>query len=84
MSRSNLFVTERECLLTIEDDGKGFDVSKLTGVDASGRGAGLFIMRERTSLLGGTGFVESAPGKGTKVSSRCPWKETWKTSARIR
>ncbi len=67
-----LICDQRECLLTIQDDGKGFDVSRLTGVDPSGRGAGLFIMRERTSLLGGTGFVESNPGHGAKVIVRVP------------
>ncbi len=63
---------DSECVLCIEDDGKGFDVSKLTRVDPSGRGAGLFIMRERTSLVGGTGNVESKPGQGTKVIVKVP------------
>jgi len=62
----------RECVLRIEDDGKGFDVSKLTRVDASGRGAGLFTMRERTSLVGGTGYVESKPGRGTTIIAKVP------------
>jgi signal transduction histidine kinase len=65
-----------ECTLIIADDGKGFDVSKLTSVDRSGRGAGLFIMRERTSLLGGSGYVESKPGKGTKLIARVPLDRT--------
>ena len=63
---------DTECVLTIEDDGKGFDVSKLTRVEHSGRGAGLFTMRERTSQLGGTGYVEASPGKGTKVTAKIP------------
>ncbi|MFH0769689.1 MAG: GAF domain-containing sensor histidine kinase, partial [Chloroflexota bacterium] len=62
----------KECVLEIQDDGKGFDVSKLTQVESTGRGAGLFIMRERTSMLGGAGFVESAPGRGTKVIAKVP------------
>lgn len=67
---------DTECTLIIADDGKGFDVSKLTSVDRSGRGAGLFIMRERTSLLGGSGYVESKPGKGTKLIARVPLDRT--------
>jgi len=63
---------DNECFLTIEDDGTGFDVSKLTQVENSGRGAGLFIIRERTSQLGGSGNVESSPGKGTKVIVKIP------------
>jgi len=62
----------RECALYIQDDGKGFDVGKLTRVERSGRGAGLFTMRERTNLLGGVGYVESKPGQGTKVIAKVP------------
>jgi len=61
-----------ECVLTIKDDGKGFDASKLTKVDPGGRGAGLFTMRERTTLVGGTGYVESKPGQGTKIIAKVP------------
>ena len=61
-----------ECLLHIEDDGKGFDVSKLTQVDPSGRGAGLFTMKERARLVGGDCRVESQPGRGTKVIVEIP------------
>ncbi|MFC2035569.1 GAF domain-containing protein [Chloroflexota bacterium] len=61
-----------ECILYVDDDGKGFDINKLTRVEPSGRGAGLFTMRERISLIGGTGYVESQPGKGTRVVTRAP------------
>jgi len=61
-----------ECMLRIEDDGKGFDISKLTRVEPGGRGAGLFTMRERLRLVGGIGHVESKPGKGTKVITKVP------------
>lgn len=61
-----------ECLLTIEDDGRGFDVTKITRVEPSGRGAGLFTMKERVSLVGGSCQVDSQPGKGTRVSVRVP------------
>ena len=64
-----------ECVLYVEDDGKGFDVSKLTRVDPSGRGAGLFTMKERVSLAGGTCRVNSRPGRGTKVTVRIPLVE---------
>ena len=46
-----------EFSLTIRDDGLGFDVSKLTDVEESGRGRGLFSMRERIGFLGGTSGV---------------------------
>ncbi|MFC1900794.1 GAF domain-containing protein [Chloroflexota bacterium] len=61
-----------ECRLIVEDDGKGFDVDKLISVEPSGRGAGLFTIRERLRLLGGAGYVESEPGKGTRVIAEVP------------
>jgi signal transduction histidine kinase len=61
-----------ECVLRIEDDGIGFDVSKLTRVDPSGRGAGVFTMKERVGLVGGHCRIESRPGRGTRVAVRVP------------
>jgi signal transduction histidine kinase len=68
--------TEKQCRLVISDDGKGFDVSRLTSVERDGRGAGLFIMRERTSQLGGRGYVRSKPGEGTRVIVELPLNRT--------
>jgi len=59
-------------LLRISDDGKGFDVSKITDIEESGRGRGVFSMRERVGLLGGTGTIESQPGRGTTLRARIP------------
>ena len=61
-----------ECLLRIEDDGKGFNVGKVTQVDPSGRGAGIFTMKERIRLVGGTCRIESRPGQGTRVVAKVP------------
>ena len=61
-----------EFSLTIRDDGQGFDVSRLTDVEASGRGRGLFSMRERIGFLGGTSGVESKIGAGTTVWAKIP------------
>lgn len=63
---------EKECLLQVDDDGKGFDVKKVTGVDPSGRGAGLFTMKERVKLVGGACHIDSGPGQGTKVFVKVP------------
>ncbi len=70
-----LEVNDLECAMTIKDNGKGFDVSKITQVDRSGRGAGLFIMKERAELVGGTGSIVSEPGKGTEVTVKVPLVE---------
>jgi signal transduction histidine kinase len=61
-----------EFSLSVRDDGQGFDVSKLTDVEESGRGRGLFSMRERIGFLGGTSGVESRIGAGTTVWAKIP------------
>ncbi len=61
-----------EFSLSINDDGQGFDVSKITDVEQSGRGRGLFTMRERIGFLGGTSGVESKIGAGTTVWAKIP------------
>lgn len=60
------------CQLNIEDDGKGFDISKITRVDPSGRGAGVFTMKERIKLVGGVCHIDSRLGKGTKLIAKVP------------
>ena len=68
----NLECDTKECCLQITDDGKGFDVSKLTRVDPSGRVTGVFTMKERARLVGGACRIESRPGKGTDIKVRIP------------
>ncbi len=55
-------------LLIIEDDGCGFDRSKLSPE----QGLGLTSMSERVALLGGRFDIASAPGEGTTVRTRIP------------
>jgi len=61
-----------EFSLAVIDNGKGFDVSEITDVEESGRGRGLFSMRERIGFLGGTSGIESERDKGTTVWARIP------------
>ena len=59
-----------ELILTIEDDGRGFDGDT---VDARApHHMGLVSMRERAALMGGRIDIESSPGKGTAVYVRVP------------
>jgi signal transduction histidine kinase len=60
--------------IEIEDDGKGFDPSSLTGPAAEGRGLGLLGIRERVELLEGEVQIESAPGRGTRIVVSVPWQ----------
>ena len=61
-----------EFSIKISDDGQGFDVSEITDVEESGRGRGLFSMRERIGFLGGTSGIESEIEKGTTVWASIP------------
>jgi signal transduction histidine kinase len=55
-------------VLTVADDGCGFDPASARGRD---RCFGLLGMAERAEALGGHLAVESAPGEGTRVTVRC-------------
>jgi signal transduction histidine kinase len=58
-------------LVTVEDDGIGFDVTTTDRVDTQHR-LGLIGIRERVSRLGGSLRLESAPGKGTRLTVELP------------
>lgn len=51
----------------VEDDGVGFDSSQLNDYRKGSRGFGLFDLRERLDLLGGSLQITSKPGEGTRV-----------------
>jgi two-component system CheB/CheR fusion protein len=59
---------DAEVVLTIEDDGVGFDESS-QGRD---RGMGLVNMRERAALMGGAVEIERSESGGTTVIVRAP------------
>jgi two-component system nitrate/nitrite sensor histidine kinase NarX len=60
---------ERSTSFVVADDGVGFDPEATAG---SQDGYGLFTMRDRAALLGGTVHVDSAPGLGTTVRASVP------------
>jgi PAS domain S-box-containing protein len=60
--------------VTIEDDGKGFDVSTVHGRSSRPRGLGLFSVRERLTHIGGRLEIESIRGKGTRAALTAPLK----------
>jgi signal transduction histidine kinase len=53
-------------MLIVEDDGRGFDVTSVLGSRPRGK-LGLYGMRERAALLGGTLTIESTRGTGTTI-----------------
>nr|MDQ3829152.1 histidine kinase [Candidatus Tectomicrobia bacterium] len=58
--------------MVVEDDGCGFDVETTLRTSNTSGHLGLYGMRERAMLLGGSVTVESRRGKGTTVSVRIP------------
>lgn len=58
-------------LLSITDDGVGFDMEKKTG------GTGLLGMRERVIAAGGKFGMSSAPGKGVRINVVLPVFQAW-------
>jgi signal transduction histidine kinase len=58
-------------LITIEDDGIGFDAEEATRPDLR-TGLGLLGIRERASLLRGTMRLESTRGAGTRLTVELP------------
>ncbi|HMH43242.1 MAG TPA: two-component regulator propeller domain-containing protein [Pyrinomonadaceae bacterium] len=59
---------EREVLMEIRDNGKGFAVEATDGKWKARRGFGLTGLDERARMLGGKLSVVSTPGQGTTVS----------------
>jgi signal transduction histidine kinase len=68
----SLETSQGDVVLTVEDDGVGFDPEMLQAAQESGEHMGLVAMRERAELLGGNLSVDSQPGEGTRVVVRLP------------
>ena len=56
-----------EMVVVVEDDGVGFDASKLEK-----NTFGFFSIRERLKNFGGTFIIDSVPGQGTRISLTAP------------
>ncbi len=59
-------------LVTVEDDGSGFNVDDLNAQGERGKALGIASMRQRAEMLGGEILLESLVGRGTKVSAAIP------------
>jgi signal transduction histidine kinase len=64
-------VNEREIVLTVSDDGRGMPEPGMATSPSAQGGFGLFSIRERLALLGGSLSISSG-GDGTRVSIRVP------------
>ena len=66
--------------LTIADDGAGF-ASGGAAASREGGGLGLYGMRERSRLLGGSLRLRSAPGHGCVVRATIPLRWSYESAA---
>jgi PAS domain S-box-containing protein len=60
--------------VAVSDDGCGFDPDQLKPVGEEG-GFGLFSIRERMGLIGGRFEIDSAPGKGSRLTLVVPVRQ---------
>ena len=65
----------RKIMVTVEDDGVGFEVPEPEAARCGGGGFGLFSIRERLVHLGGEMQVCSQPGRGTTITLTAPLSE---------
>ena len=56
----------------IEDDGKGFDVSKIKAGSSPQKGLGLDTMEERARMLRASLDISSKMGEGTRITLKIP------------
>jgi signal transduction histidine kinase len=71
-----------EVVVDIEDDGKGFDLEAASRREGR-RPWGLMGIEERAGILGGKARIDSAPGKGTRVTVRIPLPRAAEGAARL-
>jgi len=60
-----------ECVMSVQDDGIGFE--GVEGTDKPKPGLGMITMRERSQAVGGRFEVQAVPGHGTRLTVRVPY-----------
>lgn len=63
-----------QLLLSVTDDGVGFDTEAMRERALAGESLGVLGMQERATLVGGSLTLESTPGQGSTVVLTCPWR----------
>jgi signal transduction histidine kinase len=64
-----------EIRIEVEDNGKGFDISRKRPHNMTSGGFGLFSIRERLGHMGGRFNIESKPDKGTLIILAAPLED---------
>jgi signal transduction histidine kinase len=60
----------KQVILSIQDDGQGFEIEKI----ASKQTFGILGMKERSQMMGGNYEIRSIPGEGTTVIVTVPYR----------
>lgn len=68
-------IRDGSLVVQVEDDGSGFDVAGVQDRYDERGSLGMINLHERTELLGGKIRIESAPGKGTRVTVIVPLQD---------
>ncbi|TXE14973.1 histidine kinase [Seonamhaeicola algicola] len=58
--------------IVVDDNGKGFEPSKVKNIKKGDGGMGLTFMKERIKYINGRLFINSEPGSGTRVTLNIP------------
>lgn len=69
---SILYADNNKFVMTIQDDGVGFDVQKKKESGSGSSGLGLKSMQNRAKMIGADLSIQSEPGKGTIISVQVP------------
>jgi signal transduction histidine kinase/CheY-like chemotaxis protein len=77
--------TQREgrALMTVEDEGAGFDPASLTSDLGEWKGVGLFRIHERILSIGGRMEIDSSPGRGSRFRLTVPLSTEIKKTEKI-
>ena len=62
--------------IVIDDDGKGFDPSKIKNIKNGDGGMGMTFMKERINYINGRLFLSSELGNGTRITLNIPLTDT--------
>lgn len=65
----SLLEIDGNIVLTVQDNGLGFDIDAALPEDDRARGLGFLSMKERTELFGGTLKIDSTRGSGTTITA---------------
>ncbi|MFZ5450824.1 MAG: PAS domain S-box protein [Thermodesulfobacteriota bacterium] len=64
--------TDEAILLEVEDDGQGFEATRVLSRSSTEKGLGLAALNERAKMLGGSLRIDSQKGRGTRITCAIP------------